>query len=280
MSLHVEMVNILARKERQECIRNHWSVVLFVLFGGLSFTVTLAGSAVSGELAGGTLISTISSLTSLSVFIIPLVAILISYDAFVGEREAGTLSLLLTYPISQIDILLGKFVAHGGLLIIAITLTYGGSGLLFWLLSEQANTALVIRLYGQLIISSCLLALVFILLSYLVSVHAQQKGKVLGFLFMVWFAFVLVFDLLLLALLVADFGLQAQRFVSLMMLLNPADIYRAINMLGIDASFADKGALSQIQLTVPFLFGLLCLWLVLLLFALKHCVTSVAFKSS
>ena len=43
--------------------------------------------------------ATVASLTSLATFLMPLIALLLAYDAIVGEEEGGTLLLLLTYPL-------------------------------------------------------------------------------------------------------------------------------------------------------------------------------------
>jgi hypothetical protein len=43
---------------------------------------------------------TVASLTSLAVYLVPLVALLMSFDAIAGEVERGTLPLVLTYPVS------------------------------------------------------------------------------------------------------------------------------------------------------------------------------------
>ena len=44
----------------------------------------------------------------------PLIALLLSYDAIVGEVERGTMMLLLTYPVARWQVVLGKFLGHVG----------------------------------------------------------------------------------------------------------------------------------------------------------------------
>jgi ABC-type transport system involved in multi-copper enzyme maturation permease subunit len=43
---------------------------------------------------------TIASLVSLVIYLIPLIALLLGFDAIVGERERGSLDLLLALPIT------------------------------------------------------------------------------------------------------------------------------------------------------------------------------------
>ena len=53
-----------------------------------------------------------------------LIAILISYDAFVGEQEHGTLILLLTYPLSRTALLTGKLFGQSAALGICLLLGF------------------------------------------------------------------------------------------------------------------------------------------------------------
>ena len=62
-----------------------------------------------------------------------------------------------------------------------------------------------------------------------------------------WFAFVLVYDLALLALLVALGGRLAAGTVPLLLLLNPADAFRMVNIFG----FADVARLYGLAAVVP-----------------------------
>ncbi|MGS0727633.1 ABC transporter permease, partial [Shewanella sp. 0m-11] len=97
-------VCVIAKKEIQDSLRNRWVLFISLIFLILSLSVTFAGSAVAGHLALPQLDALISSLSTISVFIIPLAAMLVSYDAFVGEDESGTLLLLLSYPITRLQI--------------------------------------------------------------------------------------------------------------------------------------------------------------------------------
>lgn len=43
------------------------------------------------------------------IYLVPLIAVLLGYDAIVGEQEGGLLELLLSMPITRLAILLGKY---------------------------------------------------------------------------------------------------------------------------------------------------------------------------
>ena len=53
----------------------------------------------------------VANLSSLGVYLLPLLALMLSFDAVVGESERGTLNLLLAYPVDRWQVILGKFFA-------------------------------------------------------------------------------------------------------------------------------------------------------------------------
>lgn len=100
----------------------------------------------------------------------------------------------------------------------------------------------------------------FILISYLVSLHVSEKAKAVGTLLSLWFLLVLVYDLLLLALLVADLGSSSQALVNVLMALNPTDIYRAINLLAVDSPMGSLSLLADTAWGIELLYGLSIAW--------------------
>ena len=98
----------IAAKEVKDSIRNRWLWAAAIAFMGLAVTLAMIGSAPTGDVKGASASVVLASLASLSVYLVPLVALLIAHDAIVSEREFGTLMLLLTYPVPRIQIFLGK----------------------------------------------------------------------------------------------------------------------------------------------------------------------------
>ena len=99
-------VLLIAGKEIQESLRNRWVLATTLLLAALALTLTLLGSAPTGSVGVRPLDVVIVSLSSLSVFLLPLIALLISHDAIVGEIERGTMLLLLSYPVGRWQVLL------------------------------------------------------------------------------------------------------------------------------------------------------------------------------
>ena len=118
----------MAAKEIREASRNRWIMAITVLLGGLALSLSFLGSAPTGTVGVGSLEVTIVSLASLTIFLLPLIALLLGFDAIVGESERGTLLLLLTYPLSRPQLLIGKFLGHAAVLCFATVVGYGIAG--------------------------------------------------------------------------------------------------------------------------------------------------------
>ena len=123
---------IIARKEIQEGLRNRWVLTTTALLAALALTLTFLGSAPTGSVGTSELDVVIVSLSSLTVFLVPLIALLISHDAIVGELERGTMLLLLSYPIGRWQVIVGKFVGHLAILAFATLAGYGAAALALW----------------------------------------------------------------------------------------------------------------------------------------------------
>ena len=78
---------IIAAKEIQEGLRNRWVLATTLLLAALALSLTFLGSAPTGNVGAGALDVVVVSLSSLTIFLLPLIALLISHDAVVGEME-------------------------------------------------------------------------------------------------------------------------------------------------------------------------------------------------
>lgn len=88
---------VIARKEFRDGLRNKWVAAITLLLAALAFALTFIGSSPTGLLEAKPLAVTVVSISSLTIFLIPLIALLLGYDAIVGEHERGCLLLMLTY---------------------------------------------------------------------------------------------------------------------------------------------------------------------------------------
>ncbi|KQW41493.1 ABC transporter permease [Pseudomonas veronii] len=252
----------IAAKEFSDGLRNRWLLAISLLFAVLAVGIAWLGAAASGQVGFTSIPATIASLASLATFLMPLIALLLAYDAIVGEEEGGTLMLLLTYPLGRGQILLGKFVGHGLILALATLIGFGCAAVAIALLVDDVELGLLLWAFGRFMVSSTLLGWVFLALAYVLSSKAGEKSSAAGMALGVWFLFVLVFDLALLALLVLSKGRFNPDLLPWLLLLNPTDIYRLINLSGFEGS---GNAIGLMALSSDLPVSISLLWLCLLL---------------
>lgn len=254
----------VAVKEYRDGLRNRWILAITVLLAAFAVGLSYFGGAASGAVGVTSLSTTIVSLASLAIFIIPLVALMLAYDTLVGEEEQGTLLLLLTYPLTRGQLLLGKFAGHAAILATATLIGFGAAGLLVAGDAGELGDAGVWRAFGFFILSSWLLGCVFLALAQLISAWAGEKSVAAGVALLVWIWFVLIFDLLLLGALVMAEG-QEGGWLARLLLLNPTDIFRLANFAGFEAARSYTG-LTHIAVGPWFqpavLLGLLLVWII------------------
>lgn len=252
----------LAGKEIRDGLRNRWIIGATLLLAALAFALALLGSAPTGTLGVKPLAVTVVSLASLTIFLVPLVALLLSYDSIVGEVERGTMLLLLTYPLTRSQLLLGKVLGHSAIIAIATLVGYGGAGLAVGL--GEGGDAQSWAAFGLLLGSSILLGAVFVALATLASLLVRERGTAAGIAVGVWLLFVVVFDLGALGLLVGAQGHVDPQAFSLLLLANPADVYRLLNLTGFDnvRVFSGMAGLAGgIALSPGLLLGVMAAWI-------------------
>lgn len=256
----------MARKEFSDGLRNRWLLAISLLFSVLAIGIAWLGAAASGQLGFTSVPATVASLASLATFLMPLIALLLAYDAIVGEDESGTLLLLLTYPLSRGQLLLGKFVGHGLILTLATVMGFGCAMLAIGLLVDDVELSLLLWAFGRFMLSTTLIGWGFLGLAYVLSALSAEKSTAAGLALGVWFFFVLVFDLVLLALLVLSEGRFSPDLLPWLLLFNPTDVYRLINVSGFDSASNGAAVLtlgSDLPVSGPWLWLCLGLWVAL-----------------
>lgn len=225
---------IMAGKEMQEGMRNRWVLAATLLMAALALALTLLGSAPTGRVGADAVSVVVVSLTSLTIFLVPLIALLISHDAIVGEIERGTLPLLLSYPIERGQVILGKFLGHIAILAVSTLVGYGAAALALLAAGARIDAASWAA-FAAMIGSSIALGAVYVAVGYWISALAGNRGIAAGAAIGVWLALVIVYDLALLGALVADEGRFISRSVlNALLLFNPNDVYRLLNLAGFE----------------------------------------------
>lgn len=259
--IEATQIRTIAAKEFRDRIRNRWVLAVAVIFTLFALAIAYFGAAQQGEVGLRSIEVTIASLVSLVIYLIPLIALILGYDAIVGERERGSLDLLLSMPITRLELLLGKFLGLSAALACA---TLAGFGLVGALLAYQSGGAALYH-YAGFVFSAILLGMVFLSLAVTVSVLARDRARASGAAIAVWFLFVLVYDLALLGVLVLSGGGFGEELFPLLLLLNPADLFRLLNIFGMEDIKVLYGLATMFPagLSSPWLLGAMMLaWIV------------------
>lgn len=223
-------IGAIASKEFRDRIRNRWVLAVALVFTVFALVIAYFGGAQQGSVGFRSMEFTIASLVSLVIYLIPLIALLLGFDAIVGERERGSLDLLLSLPITRFELLIGKYLGLAAALTVS---TVVGFGLVAVVLATQFSSTSLLH-YAAFTFSSVLLGLSFLSIAVMLSVFASERTRASGLAIAVWFFFVLIFDLLLLGALVVTSGQYGGEVFPYLLLANPADVFRVLNLLALD----------------------------------------------
>lgn len=230
MSIELRLIGVIAEKEFWDRIRNRWVLAVAAVFAVFALAIAYLGTAQQGAIGFRGIDVTIASLVSLVIYLVPLIALILGYDAIVGERDKGSLELLLSMPITRLELILGKFC---GLALALAFSTLAGFGLAGVILSHQIGLTALYQ-YAGFLLSALLLGWAFLSMAVMVSVMARDRIRASGMAIALWFFYVLVYDLLLLGLLVATDGRFKVDVLAILLMLNPADIFRILNIFGLE----------------------------------------------
>ena len=241
-----KVARALIRHEFVERVRDKWVVTISILFAALSSAVTLYGSKAGNNAVG----LTGPSLVTLASLFVPLVALILSHDAIVGEKERNTLGLLVSLPIHRFELAVAKFLGRGTALVLAVGVGMGIS----MLFSKTVASSVMPRLIGP----TMLLGLSFLSLGLLISCLTKRQVTAASTVVVIWFALVFFYDLGLLALLLISDGVVSQGTMNFLVLANPTGLFRVQMM----TSFAGTAVFAQsgMEFTAPALWEYILIW--------------------
>jgi Cu-processing system permease protein len=188
--MDLTIVWTLAQKEVRDALRNRWFVLFTLVFAGLALSfayLAVAGTKTTG-IAGFS--RTAATLVNLVFLIVPLLALTVGAQSIVGEKERGTLSILLAQPISRPEIFAGKYIGLALSLAIALLLGFGVSGLYMTLQGAGNPTD-----YVMLVFYALILALIMLGLGMVISAITRRAGAANGIAIFLWLVFALLGDL-------------------------------------------------------------------------------------
>lgn len=256
----------IAATDFQYARRSNVLLGIVIVFGLLTLgIVALPGvlALVLGEPRGEVADAPLFEATAAAAgFIIPITALVGSYLSVAGERESGRIRLLLGMPPTRRDLVVGKFIARSGVVLLAIGVAYAlaiGSSVL---------------LYGQLEIGTALgtaglvglLGVVFVGIGVGISALVPSRAKAIAFVLVFYMLAIVLWDLLFQAGgVLAVFFLGAEPgWYPFVETLAPTSAYSALYDEAIGALLGGALVASDaVYRSTPFLSALLLAWIVL-----------------
>ena len=121
-SINPESVRAIAKKDFQDSIRSwmFWglSVFFFTLLVAVTGVISYFGEDIAQ--AGATTEALVLFVSQITRLVIPLIALVLGWKSIAGEREAGSIKILLSLPHSRKDVILGKLLGRSAVLSISL----------------------------------------------------------------------------------------------------------------------------------------------------------------
>ncbi len=218
----------IAREELTINIRNKWTLIYAGVFSLLVVGISYFGMMTEGFAGMQNFTRTSASILNLVLYIVPLVALIMGTLSFTGDK--GSTELLFSQPVSRAEVLLGKFL--GVFFSIALS-TLIGFLLAGFIIIAGSGTEGMTR-YMAFVALSLLLSLVFLSLSVVTAVVSRRKSKAFGLALVLWFFFVVFYDLLAIGGTLLLEGQAANTFLFVSLFGNPVDMVRVASLISLD----------------------------------------------
>jgi len=218
----------LMAKEIRDAVGNRWLGGYAIVLGLLGLAAAATGIESSSGLALQAFGRTTATLMNLCLLLAPLIAVVMGAASIAGERERGTLENLLAQPFTRRRLLAAK---HGALVVslaVATLLGFLPAGLL---IAWHAGPAPLAH-YMLFPIIALMAAVAMAGIGLAISVTSRSAVQAQGVAIFVWFALVLLYDLILMGTLSLG-GLPAQA-VAAALVANPIDAARVLGVLTLE----------------------------------------------
>ncbi len=179
--------------------------------------------------------NTVSILIGISTMLIPIIAIILGYSTISGEAESGALAVVLAYPVRRSEVLLGKFIGRGAVLVVSIVLGFGASGII---IAATAGTESV-GAYLVFIGLTVLIGLLYLSLSICFSAICKKRATSLAAGVFIFF-WAMIYGIIIMGIFMATGGSMSEMMTGNIsypdwlwysMVLSPADTYQMSVML-------------------------------------------------
>lgn len=215
---------IIMKKEFRDSLKSRWlvsfAVTFFFLALGVPYIILRSFRYLPEDYPG----MVVSTLVSLAVPLVPLIALAMSSTSVAGERETGTLEFLLAQPANKMEVFLGKYLGLLVSITLAMLLGYGTAELLVY----SSNPVFAVQfLYGLLY--SMMLSAAALSMGFVVSVVSKGRVNAQGAGIFIWFLMVVIYDVGFLGVIAVVLNLN--QYLIPMTLVNPVEVTRTLSLM-------------------------------------------------
>jgi Cu-processing system permease protein len=219
----------LVVKELVAHLKNGWIVVMGLVCAALSWFIGAHGFAFTGgQVQAQTLLV---SIVHLQLYIVPLLGLLLAYDAVLDERVSGMFDLHLALGLRKTTFVAGKWI---GLLVSLWVSLMPSLAVQAWSLF---SAGVGVRTYVFLLGYAGLLSGAIISIGLLLSSLSLNRSTVVSFSVGIWLLLAVLLDFAAIALLAFTQGDAPDWLVNGLIMANPLGLYRLLSYL---AFFPDQ----------------------------------------
>lgn len=259
--MYTDAMRAIAHKELSDKLKSKWVIVIGSGFALFTLVISYFGGATAGVTGFMQLDAAIASLTSLVTYFIPILALTLGGGIIADEQEKGTLGIFLASPISVGEFIMGKF---AGLVIALVLSIVAGLGIAGVVLIFRAGIGAA-GTYLVFIVNSVVLGIIFLSVSFLISILFYERAKVIALTIFLWLFFTILYDLGLIGLLIVTKGSVGTDIFSMLLMFNPVDIYRILNFISIGELQVLIGLASvdfPAYISTSMLWGISMIWII------------------
>jgi len=179
----------VARKDFEDAAQ---SKMLWSLIGLLVFIVGLIYFAVWWNVDSPEAIDIVGPASAIMQLLVPLVALIAGYLSIVGERQSGSIKVLLSLPPNRRDVVFGKLLGRSGVIASAVLAAFVALVVLSLVLFQELPIVDFLGITG----ASILTGLAFIGIAVGISAMVSSRGKAMAGVIGLYLVFILFWDLL------------------------------------------------------------------------------------
>lgn len=215
----------VAIREMRIGLRNPWAYSFIALFALFMLSLLLIQS--QGYVTGYS--SMTATMLNLVLYLLPLMTLMLGSFSVTGEKEDGSWELLATYPLGTFAFITGKFAGLALVMLVILLAGFGVSGVA----GAISGSGFDAGTYAVLFLFALSLAIMFLAIAMLIGTIAKNRWQALTIAVAVWFFLIIAWAPVLIAVLGLLPYTWIKPAVSLLTILNPAELSRLFAVISL-----------------------------------------------